>query len=681
MICPSCGAELEPDSRFAHMVVCAYCESAVVLDEKAARVSGKMAVLARTPGPFFVGGTGKLMDRAFRVLGRVRYGYTKGYWDEWYLAFDDGSTAWVGEDGADFTLETGGEEEDVPVAFDAASPGDDITIGETTYRIGEKETAACEGGEGQLPFAILSGEKVPFLDLAGAESVATVEYDTAGQSCRIFRGRPLDLDEVSMDMTAEEAGADTGALAAERAAGESQRERIVKGGGGDRSLDIKCFSCGAPLQIPSAGAASMECQYCGSTLDLTLRRVTCAGCGAAIPLKGGADAKSVVCSFCSAQLDVSAEKPSVLGSLKDARRPKVPFTLGQTCRFEGVVFEVTGHLRYKEGIYRWDEFMLHNPDAGYRWLDVEDGHFDYGRKVTDCPGLRDFRNGMTWRGRRWWNYEGGKAQIEFVDGELPWVAAIGDEIRYADKAGPPYMLSYETTETEFEAFLMEYVQPEDVAKAFGMKPAQLPRRKGVAGNQPYPAGPFRRQSKWVFVAAAAVCAILAASAFFSGRKIQTYTVQPAQYNKRFVGEKPFMTEPFTVTAKNTVCKATLHAPVRNSWIYLGAAVVNEDDKAILDFSSTISYYSGSDWSEGSTSDAVVFKIAEPGKYRLLLLGEAGSGWGATQRSNTAGKPVTITMYQGVTVARYYIIAAVLLLIPAVIEFARYASFVKKRKEA
>ena len=51
MNCPSCGAELDMGSRFAHLVVCQFCDSALIKDEKALRIAGKMAVLAQTPSP------------------------------------------------------------------------------------------------------------------------------------------------------------------------------------------------------------------------------------------------------------------------------------------------------------------------------------------------------------------------------------------------------------------------------------------------------------------------------------------------------------------------------------------------------------------------------------------------------------------------------------------------------
>ena len=95
MQCPSCGAAIEADEQYAQIVVCGSCQSTVVLDERAARLAGKMAVLAKPEGPLFVGATGDVGGIGFNVLGRIRYGWEQGFWDEWYLALEDGSDSWI----------------------------------------------------------------------------------------------------------------------------------------------------------------------------------------------------------------------------------------------------------------------------------------------------------------------------------------------------------------------------------------------------------------------------------------------------------------------------------------------------------------------------------------------------------------------------------------------------------
>lgn len=684
MFCPSCGAEVEADTSLAHLVVCEYCESAIVVDEKAARISGKMAVLAQTPSPFFVGGTGQLLDRNFRIIGRVRYGYEMGYWDEWYLTFEDGSTAWISEDGDEFVLESMEEDAEVPVEYASVAPGDHVQLGETDFHVDEKNVAECEGGEGQLPFQILSGEKVPFIDLTAEEQFATVEFDLDEGTSRLYRGRHLDLDEVEMDMTAEEAGvAGAAGLEAERQAGEGGRERVVRDE--ERKMEIKCYYCGAPLEVPDPGAESMDCEYCGADLDLTLRKVTCEGCGATVPLHGGNEARSVVCSFCDSQLDVSGTEPSVLGSLTDEKRPLLPFELGQEFNYGGETYRLVGHLRYQEDWYIWDEFLLHSKEVGYRWLTREKGHYSFGAKINDSPtgfSLQSwsFPDNFSFHGRNWRFFESGTANVTFVDGELPWVAKVGDEVNYADSIDPPHLLSAEWTEQEAEWFEMEYVDRAEVAEAFGIEEGDLHGKRGVAANQPYPAGPFRRQHLRVVLPFMLIFIVMWIWAYwFSGSKVAGFSISPEEYGTQ--GETAYVTEPFEITESGTVCRADFESQVDNSWVYLDVAVLNEQDEALLDFSTEISYYhgysGGESWSEGSRDDYVTFKLKEPGKYRFMVRGQAGGGRRG-RGVDQYGKRVSVTVYQDVVLARYYMLGAIGCLIVAGIEIVRRLRFEAQR---
>ena len=63
MFCPSSGAELEPDSRSAHMMVCEYCESVVVHDEKAARADPEKSIAIAVETRYL---TGSILPGLFR---------------------------------------------------------------------------------------------------------------------------------------------------------------------------------------------------------------------------------------------------------------------------------------------------------------------------------------------------------------------------------------------------------------------------------------------------------------------------------------------------------------------------------------------------------------------------------------------------------------------------------------
>ncbi len=682
MNCPSCGAGLEVDNRFARLVVCAYCNSSIVLDEKAARLTGKMAVLDPTPSPFFVGATGAFKNQRFTVLGRARYGYAKGFWDEWYLGFENGKKMWIGEDEGKYTLEKARQLRKPPASFEDVKPGDRVKIAGKRFLVEEKDVAELEGAEGQLPFEIVQGETVPFLDLRLGKQFATMEYEEEG--VRLFLGRGLRSGEIELDRTAQEAGASS-AVADERKASGKKRERVVRSE--DRTQGLKCYACAAPLEIPDPDAEQMTCSYCGADLDLTLRRVECASCGATVPVRGGEEACSVVCAHCGSQLDITEGEPSLLGSLADARRPRVPFAVGQTCVLKGETYAVAGHIRTKEkdyeGTYISDEFLLHSKKAGYCWLIMEKGHFSLAEELEEkAPAFQARRARPKSRfralGRKWTVFETCRDNVEiiWVDGELPWVARVGDRNSYADCISPPYMLSAEWTSSEIEWFRAAYLPREQVAKAFGIPETKLPHARGVAPNQPADVSPFRRQAVWVMGAFALVFLALSGYAWLQqGKRVASFTVSPEAYALET------LTPPFEIGSGGAVCEARFTANVNNAWVYLDGAVVNDREEVVLDFSTQMSYYHGTSggesWSEGSQSDTVLFKLKEAGTYRFLLVGQAGHGE-KPEALEKAGKPVAIEVREGAVLVRYYLAGAILCLIAAGVEVFRRFLFEKKR---
>lgn len=685
MNCPSCGAEIAVEARHAHLVVCEYCASAVVLDEKAARVSGKMAALAQTPGPLYVGGTGRLRGKNFRVLGRVRYGYAKGYWDEWYLVLEDENTIWVSEDENNFTIEICQQDKTPPADYMSIQPGDTLTLGEKSFHVDEKDVAECEGGEGQLPFAVLTGEKVPFLDLSSGSDFGTVEYEMDGD-VRVFLGRRLDIGDVEMDMPRIPGAGDS--LDAEQTAGAGTRERIIRAG--KRMVDLKCAGCGSPLPVPAPDAKSVACESCGNQLDLTLRRITCESCGVTVPLQGGDAAKSVSCPQCEAVLDVSrpgSMRSSVLAKLRGEQRPRVPVKLGQPFNYDDTTYRVVGHIRYVEswGIerWRWDEFMLYHPDRGYRWLILEDGHFTFAWELKErpehfSPRVCSRKQKLSFLGKRWQVFEVSEnaTRVEWVDGELPWVAAVGDQNSYMDAIAPPHLLSAEWTREEMEWYRGVYIPRPKAARALGVDEEQLPAVVGVAPHQPYGGSAFSRQAGAVMLLFGLLFLVFGLGSLFStGKMIHNVTVTPGQYVEEY------LTSPFTVTESNTVCKTVFESSVDNSWVYLEVALINSEDEALLDFSAEMSYYhgrsGGESWSEGSRDDYKLFRVQNPGEYRFLVYGQAGRSENPGVPAEV-GKPVVMKTYQGASVARYYLVAGLVCMVVAAIPVIRRASFETRR---
>lgn len=682
MNCPSCGGELDWDQRFAHLVVCPYCASSVVVDEEALRLAGKMNVLAVPDGPLFVGAHGKVGGHTFEVLGRIRYGYGRGFWDEWFLALDDGRTAWISQDEGDFSFEFLREDLQATDELLRASPGDVVHLAGKAFHVEERDRAVCEGGEGQLPFDLEVGHEIEYLDLGAVDRSASVELEqdgAGGKSARVFVGRDLPVSAIHLEFTAQEAG--VAPPEATQATSSFFDERLIRDP--QRAVNLKCASCAHPLELDGSEGDEVACRACGSVIDLTAPHMSCVSCHETIAVHGGDRAEMVICPHCRAQQTLTGSVPEVLAQLKDKQRkgPRVPFGLGTRCTLRGVEWQLVGHLRYHErdeGVDYWsDEFLLHAKSKGYAWLMVENGHFAFAEEVRGIPkraGSLVQKSSFQALGRTFKAYERGRCEIAWVDGELPWVAREGDKIRYLDAISPPYMLSAELSDSESEWFRCEYLSQREVAAAFGLSKHQLPYKKGVGAAEPYERGAFRGAALRVMTTTVVVALLLLLlDACASGRTVETLRIDdPGKLSG-------YVTEPFTIRGEGAIVELDCVSLVDNAWLWVGGAVIDAQDQVLLETSASVSYYhgvsGGESWSEGSQSDSVVFQLEEPGEYRLLLDGEAGSG---NDSDGRGGPPLHITVSEGVVLSRYYVLLFVGTLLWVLGEWLHRMSFEARR---
>jgi len=93
LTCPSCGGPITVESAYTTLVVCPYCGSSLNIHDTGVDITGRTAKLAQYPSRLSIGAGGQIRGRPFRALGRVRYQYDDGFWDEWFLQFGDGQVA------------------------------------------------------------------------------------------------------------------------------------------------------------------------------------------------------------------------------------------------------------------------------------------------------------------------------------------------------------------------------------------------------------------------------------------------------------------------------------------------------------------------------------------------------------------------------------------------------------
>jgi hypothetical protein len=176
--CQSCGAGLEIANQFVRSVTCRFCGSAyIVSGDSTLSANGQGMSLANYPSRLSVGTRGKIKGRGFQVLGRIRYTYNEGFWDEWQIMWDDGAPpSWLEEDEGYWTLF-----DKIRLRGQVASY-DDIRVGKTTIINGmsvfitERRQARVLGSEGQFSAVMPIQGQFGYATGSAGEQIISVNF-------------------------------------------------------------------------------------------------------------------------------------------------------------------------------------------------------------------------------------------------------------------------------------------------------------------------------------------------------------------------------------------------------------------------------------------------------------------------------------------------------------------------
>lgn len=165
---------------------------------------GIAAVLPFDVSPVQIGMRGIADGASFEVIGRVRWSWTDGAWNEWLLLFDDdGSTAWLGEAMGQFMLLRERPFREVrSKTLTEMAKGGTAKIGQKVELLGRKlviadaRQALCVTAEGELPFTATSGWQVYNVDLRGREGEC-VSLQRDGKDVSFYQGRYVTLAELA----------------------------------------------------------------------------------------------------------------------------------------------------------------------------------------------------------------------------------------------------------------------------------------------------------------------------------------------------------------------------------------------------------------------------------------------------------------------------------------------------
>lgn len=644
--CPACGAPVTFKIDSSIVTVCEFCHSVVARGDRKLEDLGKVADIVETGSPLQIGLQGSFRNTFFELTGQAQLGHSAGgMWDEWYAAFADGRWGWLAEAQGRFYLTFQLDLPD-PAAippFEALQLGQPVPgiPGTVPMMVAETGQAVQLGAKGEIPYRVLPGETYMYADLSGPGGVfGTIDYSE--ERPVVFVGREVTL-------------ADLGIIGV--AAPEREARRVS-------AMQLSCPQCAGPLELRAP--------------DIT-ERVTCPNCGSL--------------------LDVSQGKLQFLTALRPSKvAPVIP--LGTVGQFENTPLTVIGFVQRSvefDKRYYWEEYLLYNPQVGFRWLVRSDDHWNFVQTVP--PGeVIDQGRAAFFHNNRFKLFQDAVGRVEHVIGEFYWKVMVGESVYMADYIHPPEMLSKEVSTIEAGAepppaedqqkkkgkkprrgqpvatgevnwSLGTYVERKEIEKIFGIQ--GLPRPSSVAPNQV-----FKHKKVYKYWAALLAITFCLGLIFIATGSRTTVFEQSFVLAPMTQADKPqviFIDKPVEFEGRKNI-RVSASAPVNNSWLYVDGDFINEETGLVQSFTLPVEYYYGVDggesWSDGDQAPDVYVSALPAGNYTMRL----EVSWQNWQQPGN----VSIKVMQGVPRVTHMILTMFLLSIIPVIVVIRHYSFSRRR---
>lgn len=352
---------------------------------------------------------------------------------------------------------------------------------------------------------------------------------------------------------------------------------------------------------------------------MSVYAISCPNCGGSLDISGGRQIVTITCKYCGSVLDMEDEY-KVLSTFNKVDLPLSPFRIGKSGKIDGIEFRIIGMVAYScrfgvsKGEDTWIDYMLHSPTHGYAWLSYEDGTTTFSRRIRSVPKQNMFwlepKANLEFDDRKYIFYEGYKAYVTFVQGELTYIAKKNDVVGIAEAISPPFGLTQERTKNESEYFVSRYLNPREVYESFGVKEIE---HESFSPIKPF-ASPAMKLFSTLSLKFAVINLVIIAIMwlFLSGSFIG---------KTHFVGKDVEML--FHISDPSHLVKIEIDTDVRNDWAYYDMTVVDATTKQeVYSLAKEVSYYEGYDgeesWSEGSRDVAAYFNVKKSGDYILKI---------------------------------------------------------------
>lgn len=597
-LCVSCGGALSIPASATKMRVCGECRTLMERYNEEILDRGKLPDLIFTSTALGVGKRGSYKGKPFQLMGRAQLEQNTGsVWDEWYAGFEDSPWGWLAEAQGKLYLtfeeKTESAKEEIP-GFDELEVGKQYLLpgSKRPLTVTEKNVAKVRSAEGELPWVYTPNENYKYADLTGPNGVfATIDYRK--EEPTLFIGEEIQYSDF------------------EDAETKPTREAEV--------LTLPCPSCNNELSIH---------------VPRRTVRVGCPNCSTLLTF-GNDILKEIGTAF-------TKKTTGKKGKKKHHHKPKLQIPIGSVGRFNAGEMTVVGYLQkstYHEGKnYYWDEYLLHSPDLGFRWLVQSDHHWSFVNEIQ-AGDVKGYHARAEYEGHNFARFQGGKATVKTVVGEIFWKVQPGDDTRTADYIKPPFMLSKETTKTgsktsEVHWSLGKYLSVSEVEKAFDLR--NLPRPTTIGPHQPFPHRHIYKY--WLLFTCVAVLLWIAFTIMAKNRAV---AIGEREHQREFILPKNKSTESFTSKTFQLKGGENIHVSAEISltkeggtlplWTLVNGQLVNQKTTKLTPF--------GMAMGKNDRLQSVYLSSVPAGEYQLTL--------NMDRQASTSATKVTIRVKQDV----------------------------------
>jgi len=198
--CPQCGDALALRFKYSKLTRCDSCQSTIFLEDETVLSLGQTTLLVDEPTLLSLHHPFVYEEKTFRPIGKIRYVYTLGFWEEWLVLNDEHKAFWISIDEGDMVIEEplALGDEMIKTILTKKYLGAKVTINNKQYWVTEKAKGTCQGFEGELDRRVKVGEILEYMHLTARNGNEHITLEREGTDYSAYVGQWLDMYEVKV---------------------------------------------------------------------------------------------------------------------------------------------------------------------------------------------------------------------------------------------------------------------------------------------------------------------------------------------------------------------------------------------------------------------------------------------------------------------------------------------------